>query len=111
MPRIQTDALKEGMVVACDVKNIDNMLLIPEGCALTERQINILQAWGVAEIEVQNSQAIEDPNPLAKLAPEEIAKLAAEIQSLFWEPDTSNSVIAEILKVILQRRARKAAGK
>jgi hypothetical protein len=69
MPRIKTESLQEGMVVSCDVKNIDNMLLIPAGCNLTERQINILQAWGVAEIDIQDSKALEDADPLAKLAP------------------------------------------
>ena len=29
MPRVKTGDLKEGMVVARDVKNIDNMLLDP----------------------------------------------------------------------------------
>jgi hypothetical protein len=109
MPRVKTDLLQEGMVVATDVKNIDDMLLIPAGCNLTDRQINILQSWGVAEIEVQGSQALEDADPLTKLPPEAVAKLAAEVRSLFWEPDDANPVFAEVFKLMLRRRAGRAA--
>jgi hypothetical protein len=110
MPRIKSESLQEGMLVSNDVKNINDMLLIPAGCALTERHINILQAWGVAEIEVQNSDAIEDTDPLTKLAPGEVAKLTAEVKSLFWRLDGSNPVQNEIFKLILQRQAGKIAG-
>ena len=52
MSRIKTEQLKEGMVVVTDVKNMDDMLLIPAGAKLTSRQIGILQSWGVLEIDV-----------------------------------------------------------
>ena len=95
------------MVVAGDVKNIDNMLLIPAGCALTRRHINILQAWGVLEIDVQGSPTAEDTDPLAELSPDETAKLSAELRSIFWQPEDSNPVFAEIFKLMLQRRVRR----
>jgi hypothetical protein len=111
MPRIKTESLQEGMVVSCDVKNLDNMLLIPAGCNLTERQINILQAWGVAEIDIQDTKALEDADPLANLAPEAVAKMMAEVKRLFWQPDESNPVCVEIFNVMLRRHARKSVGK
>jgi len=110
MPRIKIASLRAGMVVANDVKNIDDMLLIPAGCVLSERQINILQAWGVAEIEVQNSEAIAEANPLKRLTPERAEKEAAEIKSRFWSADESNPVHMEIFNLILNRRAAKILG-
>jgi len=111
MPRVKTESLREGMVVANDVKNIDHMLLIPAGCTLTQRQISILQAWGVSEIEVQHSAAAEDMDPVAKLPPEVVARLSAELRGRFFKPDDANPVFAEIFKLMLQRRARKFAAK
>ena len=100
------------MVVASDVKNIDGMLLIPSGCTLSERQIDILQAWGVAEIEVQaTGDADADADPLAKLAPEVLAKMTSELKALFWNPDEENPVFAEVFKLMLHRRARRDAAK
>ena len=95
MPRVKTEDLKEGMVVAKDVKNIDDMLLLPAKCQLAGRQISILKAWGVAEIDV------------ARLSPEVVAQLTAGVKARFWQADESNPVFAEIFKLMLWRQARK----
>ncbi len=107
MPRVKTGELKEGMVVAKDVKNIDDMLLLPAKATLTGRQINILQAWGVGEIEVEASDLLQNSDPMVRLSPEAAARLTAEIKALFWQPDETNPVFAEIFKLMLWRRARK----
>ncbi len=106
MPRIKTEHLQEGMVVSSDVKNMDGMLLIPSGCKLTARQIGILQAWGVTDIEVASSGG-EDTDQLTKMTPEAIEKLSAEVRSSFWKTDDSDPVFAELFKIILRRRANR----
>lgn len=106
MPKVKIDAVKEGMVVSADVKNIDSMLLVPAGCTLTERQIDILNAWGVAEIEVVLAEGCADADPLANVSPEELAKLTAEIKARFWKVDETNPVFMEIFNLVLQRRLR-----
>ncbi len=105
MPRIKTELLQEGMVVSKDVTNIDNMLLIPNGCKLSARQIGILQAWGVTEIEVQADGAGEDTDPIAQLSPEKLERLTAELRAQFWKPDDADPVFAEIFKLMLKRNA------
>ena len=94
-------------MVSSDVMNLDNMLLIPAGAALSARQINILQAWGVAEVEVNASESVPDTDPLAKLPPEELEKLTREVRGRFWQPDDTDPVFTEIFKLVLQRHARK----
>jgi hypothetical protein len=109
MPRIKTESLQEGMVVSADVRNIDNMLLIPSGCTLTARQISILQAWGVAEIEVQNGGAGGGADLMETLPPEVLEKLAVEVRGSFWKADDSDPVFAELFRIILRRRASRPA--
>lgn len=100
------------MKVAADVKNIDGMLLIPSGCILSERQIGILQAWGVIEIDVEASgKADGTKDPLSDLPPEALAGLTAEVKGLFWQPDEASPAYVEIFKLILRRRARRLLGK
>lgn len=111
MPRIKTELLQEGMVVSRDVTNIDNMLLIPNGCKLTARQIGILQAWGVTEIDVAASASGEDTDRLAKMSPEAVAKLTEELRATFWKPDDADPVFTEIFKLMLHRIAARPAGK
>jgi hypothetical protein len=97
------------MIVGSDVKNIDKMLLIPAGAALTARQITILKAWGVGDIEVRASGTTHDLDPVARLSPETAAQLTAELKGIFWHGDESNPVHLEVFKLMLQRRARSAS--
>jgi hypothetical protein len=106
MPKIKIESIQEGMVVVSDVKNIDNMLLIPAGCTLSGRQINILKAWGVGEVEVVASEAHEETDILTKLSAEEVERLSAEVKERFWRVDESNPVFMEIFILILQRQVR-----
>jgi hypothetical protein len=95
------------MVLARDVKNIDGMLLVPVGCELSERQIDILQAWGVSEVEVEATQEMtKSHDPLAQVPPEILAKLTADLHSRFWSPDEFGPVPAEIFKLMLLRKVR-----
>jgi len=97
------------MVVARDIKNIDGMLLAPSGCELTERQINILQAWGVTEVEVEaDAKLAQAHDPLAQLPPEVLARLTADLRARFWKPDEFGPVPAEIFKLMLLRQARRS---
>ena len=107
MPRIKTDLLTAGMIVARDVANMDGVLLIPAGSTLSDRQIEILQAWGVSEVEVRVSDAVPDPDPLAHLSAEAVAEMKAELNEIFWRPSDSNPVFQEIFHLLLCRKARK----
>lgn len=107
MPRLKTELLREGMVVISDVKNLHDMLLIPSGAVLSERQIGILQAWGIGDVEVEHCPATDETDPIARLSPETREYLQQEIRNLFWEPDDSNPFFAEFSKLLLQRRASK----
>ena len=96
------------MVVARDVKNIDGMLLLPTGCELSERQIGILQAWGVAELDVEASpETVQSHDPLGRLSPEQVAQLTAELRARYWKPDDFGPVPAEIFKLMLHRQAQR----
>jgi hypothetical protein len=109
MPRTKTESLQEGMVVSSDVKNIDNMLLIPAGCVLTARQISILQAWGVTEIEVEKGGDSDAGNTdvLAKLSPEALVKLTEELKACYWKMEENDPVFMEIFNLMLRRNARR----
>ncbi len=110
MPKIKIEQVKEGMVVGSDVKNVDSMLLVPAGCTLTQRQINILNAWGVVELEVLVAEGCDDANPLAGLSAEELDRFTAEVKERFWKVDVQNPVFMEIFKLALQRRIKSNLG-
>jgi len=109
MPNVKLESLRPGMIVTVDVRNLDNMLLIPAGCALTDRQINILNAWGIAEIQVEACGDGEDPADLMQqLPPETVEQLTQELRAAFWQPPDSSPVQQEVFNLVLQRRAKQA---
>ncbi len=109
MPYVKLESLQEGMIVLDNVRNLDNMLLIPAGCALSERHINILNAWGVAEIQVQECGDAEDSAAgLEQLPAEALEQLTRELQALFWEPPEQSPVQQEIFNLVLRRRVKLA---
>jgi hypothetical protein len=108
MPTIKLESLREGMVTAADVKNMDNMLLIPASTALTERHINVLNAWGIAEIQVQAcAEAEEAGDILQKLPKETLDRLTAELKAVFWSPAEKSPVEWEVFTLALRRKARR----
>ena len=107
MPRVKTEELQEGMTVISDVKNIDDMLLIPAGSQLSARQINILQAWGVTEIEVEKAGTGHDTNPLLKLSSEVVEKMSGELRDRFWKTQEGYPVYDELFRLMLLRRVVK----
>lgn len=97
------------MITAADVRNMDNMLLIPAGCTLSGRQINILHSWGIEEIEVAATEGVEESvNPLARLSPEEVERLTAQVKAQFWKLEETDPVQMEIFKLVLYRQARQS---
>jgi len=97
------------MIVTGDVRNLDNMLLIAAGCALSERHINILCAWGIAEIQVEACEAAEDARDLLQeLPPARLEQLTRELASTFWEPVDKGPVQQEVFNLVLRRQAKRA---
>lgn len=100
------------MVVAADVKNMDNMLLMPAGCEITEKHIGILSAWGVYEIQVEACDGVEPvTDALQQMPPETLNELKNQLQHIFWDPVEANLVQAEVFKLALLRRAKQTPAK
>ena len=107
MPKLKLEQLKPGMVVAVAVKNMDDMLLAPAGCELTERHISILETWGITEVDVEASEETQAPvDPLSKLSPARLARLRQELREVFWEFDEANPIQVEIFDLMLRRKAK-----
>ena len=112
MPKVKLEALREGMVVTADVKNLDDMLLIPSGCALTEKHIEILRSWGVAELQVDAAgKADNSTDPWLRLPPDVADKLAQELRAIFRGFDPNNPVQQELYHLLLRRKARQYLGR
>jgi hypothetical protein len=110
MPKVKVASVREGMVVTADIKNMDNMLLIPAGCTLTEKHINIFNAWGITEVQVESGGDAEDAGDILQQLPAEtLEQLREELTGIFWDPIDNGSVQAEIFDLALRRKAKQIA--
>ena len=111
MPKVKIASVSEGMVVTADVKNMDHMLLIPAGCALTGKHISILNAWGIAEVHVESGGAAEvSGDILEQLPAETLAQIRKELTGVFWDPIDKSPVQAETFELVFHRKAGQIAG-
>ena len=55
MPKVSTNKLKSGMVVASSVVDREAQVVIRSKEALTEQHITLLKMWGIAEVEIMES--------------------------------------------------------
>ena len=99
------------MTVSGDVKNSDQMLLIPAGSALTQRLIGMLQSWGISSVDVKTDGDMTQSDAFSSLSKEAVDKLTAEVKATFWKVDDADPVFSELLKVILRRLADRSASR
>lgn len=106
--RVKLDDLQEGMKVAMEVKNMDDMLLIPAGCELTARHIRILQTWGITEVSVESTgEESEAVDPLKQVPPEVLERLTEEVRLACPALDKAQAVQAELFRLLLARKVRR----
>ena len=83
MRYVTVERAQPGMVLAAAVTDRRGRLLIPADAMLSDRHIQALQMWGIGRIEVVGDEP--DEPPLPELAPEEIARIEAEVDARFTD--------------------------
>ena len=95
------------MTVAGDIRNLEDMLLLPAGTELTGRHIRILRSWGIERVPIQCPGASGTDGGCEKqLSPELVATLEAELAPRFWQYNPADAVQRELLRLMAERRAR-----
>ena len=116
MVKIKNEQLKEGMMLAGDVKDRSGRILLREGVTLTAKAITTLKAWGVVAVDVQSDSSDEDAATLDEI---ECLKKDAVFQQTveedvnrqFAAQDTGQPIIQELYQVIYDYNLHKAAEK
>ena len=107
MGLINITALKEGMVLAEDVRDRNGRFLAACATALTGKHIRILKMWGVVEANIQGvtkeeveQQLIEDIDSATMEAAEKLT------QDRFALNDIDHPAVRELYRLCVERRAR-----
>lgn len=100
--------LKEGMVLAEDVKNRHGDVLLPEGRPLTAKDILILKTWGITEADVEGIDRDKvEKSEMESLPPSVIASIEKEVSELFPEVN-NNPVMQEIYRIVRKSKLKQA---
>ena len=96
----------EGMELAEDIVNLNGRILLKAGFIITERHIQALRAWGIAEANIRGVERdnLDEPS-LAAVDPEEIARIDQDLTYLFRKTDSENPIVAEIYRLVRKREA------
>jgi hypothetical protein len=99
MGRVSVDSLVPGMVLAQDAYTFKRQLLLRTGTTLTERHIETIQAWGVAEVDVEgHTEATLGELDAQLAAAPGLAAASAALDARFGDLK-SDPLMREILRI------------
>lgn len=107
MGRLPLSALKQGMVLADDVRDRNGRLLLEAGLVLEERHLRIFKIWGIAEVFVEADEEPPDP-PEERGMTKEMLEAAEQYQrARFAHNDLQNELIAVLLAFCVDATAKR----
>ena len=98
MGRIAIDQIKEGMVLAGDVVDVNSRLLFSKGGTIEAKHIRMFKMWGIGEVHVQGDFEFEADHYSAE-DPEHIDRAAQYTQALFRFNDLDHPVTKQLLAI------------
>lgn len=101
--------LKEGMVLAGDLRDLNGRLLLKKGGALTTRDLRIMKMWGVTEarIDISGTESKDSKEEEKPQEPDE--KTINSIKEIFRFSDMGQEFNRELERLLQQRAAGSAS--
>lgn len=90
------------MVLAAAVMDRRGRCLIPAEVALTERHVQALKMWGVAQIDV-DSPGLDDGGGASSLSPEESERVREEVTARFGGQPPQHPFVHALLEHAIAR--------
>ena len=104
MAVLSVDHAEPGMVLAAAVTDRQGRLLIPQGKELSERHVQALKMWGVAQIDVEGEGDAADA--FAAVEPEVLQEAEATLEARFARVDRSHPFLEQLFQYCVNRKAR-----
>jgi hypothetical protein len=105
---LNINELKEGMVLAADVKNKHGNIMIRQGMTLSEKHIMLLKAWGVTEADVEGADRDQlHQEEMKTVSPEVIEAIEKNLRE-FFPPLEGNEIMSEIYRIAKKLKIKQA---
>ena len=100
MGLLGTNDLREGMVLAQDIKNRHGSMLLPRGRILTKKDLSVLKSWGITEADVEGIDKDEVEKKEMESLPSSVTEsIEKKLRELFPEFE-DNPVMEEIYRIV-----------
>ena len=107
---VYIDDLGVGMVLASDLLGSGGRMLLPAGVALQEGHQKTLKAWGVTEVDIEDTSQGEVVTE-AKIDSEALQQGQDYLQAFFAQTDLAHPAMAELFRFAYERTAKQIASR
>ena len=105
MTKLKIKSLKEGMVLADDIRDHNGMLILSQGQIITEKHLRTFKSWGITEIDIEGAVEEEDKaGPIEKNEKNIPAEVKEKVDELFRYTDKQHPAIAELMELCKLRK-------
>lgn len=105
MTLVRVEKLAAGAVLAEEVRDVNDRLLIPKGKMLEEKHFRILKMWGIFDVQVEGEAAGSDDEP-AQVDTERLAVVSSEIKQIFSQVDMTHPAVKEVVRLSVEYRLK-----
>lgn len=96
MTKIKVKELEPGMTLSADVHDQHGRFLLGKDCQLTEKHLQVLNAWGVISIEVVGENLSINPG-LNDVSSENYQAIDEQVKTRFVHNDMNHPFIKELV--------------
>ena len=105
MIAVPTDKINSGQVLAEEVRDVNNRLLLSKGHTIEAKHIRIFKIWGISEVNLVGTDQHDDASePL--MDPALIEQTQKSVETLFCHVDLKHPAIKEIYRIAVQFRCK-----
>jgi len=105
MPILKLSEARSGMVLAKDAVDSRGRVLLTAGNSITEKHLEVFQAWGLSDVEILEEFPQSQKTELNKTSPR-YKEIEKEVLELFRFADQTNVVIKELFEISLKRKLK-----
>ncbi|MDY6792466.1 MAG: HDOD domain-containing protein [Thermodesulfobacteriota bacterium] len=99
MGTIPVNRLKENMVLAEDVRDLNTRLLLAKNLKIQSKHVRILKMWGIAEVKVVADEPDFAETPAKEIDSEALDTLKKRTQHLFRHVDLQHPAMQELFRL------------
>jgi hypothetical protein len=106
MSMVALENLKPGMILADNVLDKNNRLLLGSGVELETKHLFIFRTWGIAEADIVGDDSTESPSVPDDITQEAVDAARTALLPLYGHTDLEHPAMKELFRLAILRSVR-----